>query len=145
MPVGAFSIFDTAASALAAQRVRMDVIANNLANANTAGRSGGEPYRRQVVVFAERATRATAPAPFAEAILPGGVDVVAVVPDDGPPRLVYDPGHPDADADGYVHLPNVNPMLELVDMISATRAYEASVGLISAARDVLAAALDILR
>ena len=143
--MGAFSLFDTAASALDAQRVRMDVIANNLANANTTRSLGGEPYRRQVVIFAERTGGARPPFGLADRITPAGVDVAAIVPDMSPFELVYEPGHPDADARGFVHLPNINPMLELVDMISATRAYEANASVVSSARDVLGAALDILR
>jgi flagellar basal-body rod protein FlgC len=120
---------DTSASALSAQRRRMDVIAQNIANAETTRTPEGGPYRRQQVVFTLDEQ--------------GGVEVSEVVQDPRPPRLVYQPGHPDADAAGYVALPNVNLVEEMVDMISAMRSYEANVTAINAAKAIEQAALDL--
>jgi len=120
---------DLSATALSAQRQRMDVIAQNIANAETTRTPEGGPYRRQQVVFT-----------LDDA---GGVEVTEVVEDPRPPRLVYQPGHPDADAAGYVALPNVNLVEEMVDMISAMRSYEANVTAISAAKTMDQRALDL--
>lgn len=120
---------DTSASALSAQRQRMNIIAQNIANAETTRTPEGGPYSRQQVVFA---------------LTPeGGVEVSEVVQDPRPPRLVFQPGHPDADAAGYVALPNVNLVEEMVDMISAMRSYEANVTAINAAKSMDQTALDL--
>ncbi len=126
-----------AASGMTAERLRMDVIAENLANANTTRTSAGGPYRRKEVVL-EPAGR-----PFADLL--AGVRVAAIVPDPRPPRQVYDPGHPDADARGYVALPNVSPVTEMVDLITASRAYEADVQVLATAKQMALRALDLLR
>lgn len=136
-------------SALTAERLRLDVIANNLANANTTRTAAGGPYRRQVTVFAPRGDEAQ----FLFPGLPGtgqtfrgrGVRVTAVADDPSPFKRAYDPGHPDADASGYVSLPNVNVVTEMVDMLAAQRAYEANVSAIVAARTMAQRALDIGR
>jgi flagellar basal-body rod protein FlgC len=132
-----FSSLDVSASGLSAQRRRMDVIAENIANAETTRTAAGGPYRRQQVVF--QALPAT----------PGaagrGVTVTEVVADPRPPRLVYRPGHPEADAQGYVRMPNVNILEEMVDMVSATRSYEANVAAINAAKQMTRKALEIGR
>ena len=120
---------DISASALSAQRQRMDLIAQNIANAETTRTPEGGPYRRQQVVFTLDDQ--------------GGVEVTQVVEDPRPPRLVYQPGHPDADAAGYVALPNVNLVEEMVDMISAMRSYEANVTAINAAKTMAQRALDL--
>src|SRR5512140_1372474 len=116
----ASNVFAVSASALAAQRQRMNVIASNMANAHSTRTVEGGPYRRQDVVFA------TAPG---DAGTPGleGVKVSSVVKDGSPFRMVYAPGHPDADQDGFVSMPNVNVIEEMVNMMMASRAYEASV------------------
>ncbi len=137
--------FDVSASGLRAQRLRMDVIAENLANAQTTRGTEGGPYRRKQVVFAA--------APLQGPGLPWGglmrqlqgVRVLAVVEDQTPLEAVYDPGHPDAGPDGFVLMPNVNPATELVDMISATRSYEANAAVIEALKKMAARALDIAR
>ncbi|MGE5593350.1 MAG: flagellar basal body rod protein FlgC [Betaproteobacteria bacterium] len=155
--MGIFSSFRISATGLAAERLRMDVIANNIANVNTTRTEDGRPYRRHEVVFraleagsgggneaAGVSGRVGAGLSASEA--PGrGVAVVAIVEDPSPPRMVYDPGHPDADAQGYVAMPNVDPVRELVDMISATRAYEANVTALDAAKTMAMKALDIGR
>lgn len=133
-----FRTFDISASGLTAQRLRMDTISNNLANVNTTRTASGEPFRRQMPVFAAR------PA-FGRSADVGGVRVVGVVRDNDPFRLVYEPGHPDADADGYVRMPNVNVVSEMVDMISASRAYEANIAALNAAKDMALKALEIGR
>jgi len=158
------------ASALTAQRFRMDTISNNLANVETTRGADGQPFRRQLVVFQERpiergqhfagemrraVLRRTRPE-HARGMgrgpqVPGrpntggGVQIAAIVPDDSELRRVYDPAHPDADEEGYVFFPNVNSVLEMVDMISATRAYEASVAAHNAARSMILKALEIGR
>ncbi|NLN26696.1 MAG: flagellar basal body rod protein FlgC [Firmicutes bacterium] len=147
-----FSSFDISASALTAERLRMDVISNNLANANTTRTPEGGPFRRQVVVFAPRdATRRFAPKRRAGAhpgqapVVGQGVRVVAIRDDDAPPRLVYDPSHPDADENGMVAMPNVDVVREMVDLISAARAYEANVTTINTLKNMALKALEIGR
>lgn len=145
-----FSTFDIAASGMTAERLRLDTIANNLANARTTRTDAGGPYRRQRVIFAPRETtavRSTVSSGNRTSFhAPGlGVRVVGIVSDDGPPRRVWDPHHPDADEEGYVDYPNVDVVTEMVDMISATRAYEANVTTLQAAKAMAQAALDIGR
>ena len=145
------SCIDIAASCMTAERLRLDTIANNLANAQTTRTEAGGPYRRQRVVFQERLREAQSPFRFASNRLqppraPGmGVRVVAIVHDDTEPRRVWDPHHPDADDEGYVYYPNVDVVTEMVDMISATRAYEANVSVLQAAKAMAQAALEIGR
>ena len=133
-------------SALKAQRLRMDVIAANLANAQSTRSADGGPYKRRDAVL-----EAT-PADRFEDMLGGGggesgmaVEVARVVEDTSPPRIVFDPGHPDADSRGYVAYPNINPVTEMVDLMAATRAYEANVAALNATKRVMEAALDIGR
>ncbi len=144
---GVFAPFAISASALTAERLRMDVISNNIANANTTRTIEGGPYVRQRVVFAPRfdATPAFAPlmAMMTPEGLPVGVRVVGIQKDPSPPRMVYDPGHPDANAEGYVAYPNVNTVNEMVDMISATRAYEANITAFNATKSMALQALSI--
>lgn len=130
-------------SALQAQRLRMDVIAANLANAQSTRTPEGGPYKRRDVVLE------ALPGGRFEDVLgaEGGsaVRVARIVEDTKPPRVVFDPGHPDADARGYVAYPNVNPITEMVDLMAATRAYEANVAAVNATKRVLEAALSIGR
>lgn len=140
-----FTTFDTAASGMTAERLRLDVIANNLANARTTRTAEGGPYRRQRVIFAPRERRDFFRL-FSGELSPGyGVRVVGIARDTQPPRLVWDPYHPDAGEDGYVRMPNVDVVTEMVDMISATRAYEANATVIQAAKAMAQAALEIGR
>ncbi|MEW6246998.1 MAG: flagellar basal body rod protein FlgC [Nitrospirota bacterium] len=135
-------------SALEAQRRRLNVIASNLANAHSTRTPQGGPYRRRDVVFQavpiagpfQRALRQAA-GPTAHAL--DGVKVARVVVDPKPGQTIYDPKHPDADEKGFVQLPNVNVMEEMVNMIGASRAYEANVQAINAARSMWNRALDI--
>lgn len=136
--MGSFSSFDISASGIHAQRVRMDVIANNIANAESTRTPDGGPYRRQVVTF-----RTIYREVVGNRVVPGGVMVDGILEDPTDYRVVYDPGHPDADANGYVRYPNVNVVEEMVDMISATRAYEANVAALNATKSMIATAIEI--
>ncbi|NLY29749.1 MAG: flagellar basal body rod protein FlgC [Firmicutes bacterium] len=136
-----FHTFRISGSALTAERLRMDTIANNLANANSTRTEAGGPYRRQMPVFSPRNESQPNPNDFRGA----GVRVIGIYEDPTPGRLVYDPEHPDADPEGYVHYPNVNVVTEMVDMISATRAYEANITVINSARSMAMKALEIGR
>lgn len=133
-------------SGLTAQRVRMDTIAQNIANASVTRTANGTPYRRRVVVFE---TRDDAP-DFAGLLNKEyenvkGVEVTAILEDPSPFKRVYDPEHPDADPEGYVNLPNVDTTKEIIDMMSATRAYEANVTAFNASKSMALKALEIGR
>ena len=144
------------ASGMTAERLRMDVVANNLANVNTTRTPGGGPFRRQEVALSPKGTS------FGETLaglssadsgggeddrgaVAGGVEVSGIVPDTRPFKRVYEPGHPDADKQGYVSLPNVDTVTEMVDMMSATRAYEANVSAVGAVKSMAMKALEIGR
>jgi flagellar basal-body rod protein FlgC len=146
--MGFYSSVEISASGLSAERLAMDVIANNIANANTTHAPGGGAFKRQLVVFAQSpggpVEDADDPQDI-EAMGQGGVRVLGVVQDRTPDRLVFDPSNPDADARGYVHYPNVSVVKEMVDMMAASRAYEANVSAIQEARNMSNAALNILR
>jgi flagellar basal-body rod protein FlgC len=144
-----FGGMEISASGLTAERLRMDVTAENLANAQTTHGANGQPYRRKEVVLQE------APGSFGATLSRamgggagsngGGVQVAGVVEDSTPLKRVYDPGHPDADAQGYVQMPNVDTVSEMVDLISASRAYEANVTAMNAAKQMFAHTLELLR
>jgi len=135
--------FAIAASGLAAQRTRMEIVASNLANARTTRSPEGGPYRRKEPLFVAEPVGA----PFEEALAGAlrSVRVQGIVEDPTPGVVRYEPGHPDADADGFVRYPNVDPIEEMVDMLSATRSYEANVTLVRSVREMLRSALGILR
>jgi flagellar basal-body rod protein FlgC len=126
--VSLFRVFDIASSALAAQSQRLNVVASNLANADSAVSSSGTPYKGRQVVFT-----ATPTARGAQGM---GVRVSAVVEDPSPPRLVYDPKHPLADAKGYVTMPNINVVEEMTNMISASRAYQLNLDMMNTAKSL---------
>ncbi|AAR33740.1 flagellar basal body rod protein FlgC [Geobacter sulfurreducens] len=140
-----FSAMQVSSSALSAERTRMNLISANLANANSTRTAEGGPYKRKDAVFA--ATQVGEG--FRSALdrmrknAPQGVQVTGIVEDPNPPRLQYDPSHPDADAKGYVALPNVNVVEEMADMIAATRAYEANVTAMQAAKNMALKTLEI--
>ncbi|MEB3285132.1 MAG: flagellar basal body rod protein FlgC [Candidatus Sericytochromatia bacterium] len=139
------SFFDSlhaSASGLTAQRLRMDVIANNLANANSTRGKDGQTYRRQMVMFESREVQQRDIADRTQGT-PLGVRVSKIIDDQSPLRLVYDPEHPDANPDGYVAYPNVNVIQEMTDMISATRSYEANVTVINSVKGMAGKALEI--
>lgn len=144
-----FRAIEASASGLTAERLRMDIIANNIANANSTRTAEGGPYRRQVAVFAPREA-STFAAVFGRSLdgdaqVGSGVRVVGIQQDPSPPKIMYDPSHPDADAQGYVRLPNVNVVTEMVDLISASRAYEANVTAMNSAKAMAMKALEIGR
>jgi flagellar basal-body rod protein FlgC len=146
---GIFSAFKITASGLTAQRLRMDVIAANVANAETTRTAEGGPYQRKVVVFStQEPQKQIAPlaARFADQKpATSGVRVEAILSDESRGHRVYDPDHPDADADGFVTYPNVNVVTEMTDMLSATRSYEANVTVFNALKAMALKALDIGR
>jgi len=123
----------------------MDVISNNIANVNTTRTAEGGPYRRQLVTFQPRTVEQGAFSHiFSQQLEAGnGVRVVGIIKDEAPLRKVYDPSHPDADIQGYVEFPNINIVSEMVDMITATRAYEANVTAVNAAKSMALKALEI--
>lgn len=131
---------ESTASALEAERIRMEVIGQNIANANTTRGVDGKPFRRQQVVF-ESVLRQELGAAGGPA--PAKVTVSKIVPDSRPFRLVYNPGHPDADAQGMVALPNISVHEEMADMIAAARAFEANLAVVKAARTMAAQTLTI--
>jgi flagellar basal-body rod protein FlgC len=146
--MGMFDAMEVSASGLTAERMRMDVVAENLANAQTTRGADGQPYRRKEVVLAERQAEGGFGAALRGAMTggkPGGVEVAAITQDQTPLKQVYDPGHPDADANGYVQMPNVDPVAEMVDLITAQRAYEANVTAMQAAKQMFAKTLELLR
>jgi len=132
------------ASALTATRLRMDVIAENMANADTTRTEHGDPYRRKYVVFQERKNDRDFATFFNRARkAPGGVRVLHIGRDPSEFKLDYNPTHPDADEDGYVRLPNVEVVQEMVDMMSAVRAYEANITALNAFKDMAVKTLEI--
>ena len=148
--MGMFDGLEISASGLTAERMRMDVVAQNLANAQTTRGADGQPYRRQEVVLQERTPTSGFGAALAGAMggrtgTPGGVQVAQIAKDQTPLKRVYDPGHPDADANGYVQMPNVDSVSEMVDLISAQRAYEANVTAMQSAKQMFSRTLDLLR
>jgi flagellar basal-body rod protein FlgC len=134
-------------SGLTAQRIRMNVISSNLANVHTTRTPGGGPYRRKDVVFASQPGDQS----FQNILgsrMPGGlsgVKVTGITSDPRPPLMKYDPRHPDADEKGFVALPNINMVEEMVNMISATRSYEANVAAVNATKSMAMKALEIGR
>ncbi|MFA5881230.1 MAG: flagellar basal body rod protein FlgC [Eubacteriales bacterium] len=144
-----FNAIDISSSGLTAQRLRMDTISENIANVNTTRTPAGGPYRRKVVLFESRENENRFAGVFNEALeqqkIGNGVRVVGIIEDSSPFKMQYDPNHPDADAQGYVRMPNVNIVTEMVNMISATRAYEANTTSIRASKDIALKALEIGR
>ena len=149
-----FGVMEVSGSALEAERIRAEVVAANMANAETTRAAGGGPYRRQQVVFTSEAPQSGfagqmlgaggSPIASSEPDI-GGVRVSAVVPDQTPFLRRYDPGHPDADKDGYVSYPDINPVTEMVDLMGATRAYGLNSSAVQAEKSMVSASLDILK
>jgi flagellar basal-body rod protein FlgC len=161
MPENIFATFKISGQGMSVQRMRLNAVANNIANANTTKGPDGNPYQREVVVV-----RAIPDSPF-EKELNGQLDLVRTdkvhssnvsIPgdqpdyrtmqaisakDSTPPRIVYDPSHPDADENGYVKMPNINVVTEMVEMITAQRAFEANAGVIEAAKNIVRDSLEI--
>jgi flagellar basal-body rod protein FlgC len=141
----AFNSLRISASGLSAERLRMDTIASNIANVTTTRGEDGQPYRRKVAMFQENLKREidNQTGKTSETLL--GVKAVGIEEDQSELRRVYDPTHPDADAEGYVNMPNVNILNEMADMIAATRAYEANVNTMNANKSMFLKALEIGR
>jgi flagellar basal-body rod protein FlgC len=155
---GLFGALGISASGMAAERLRMDVTAENLANADTTRTASGAPYQRKEVVL--QATSGTSFSNVLSTLQAGtvqvggsqpagsqqqGVEVAAIVADPSPARRVYDPGHPDADAQGYVTLPNVNTVTEMTDLIAESRSYEANAQALQSAKTLYTKTLELLR
>jgi flagellar basal-body rod protein FlgC len=138
-----FTAMEVSASGLSAERTRMNVAASNLANAQTTQAAGGGPYKRKDVTLQSVDVPGVQGTPFAQAVK--GVAVSQISQDTAPPRLEYDPGHPQANAQGYVAYPNINPVEEMVDMITASRAYEAGITSMTTAVNMAERALGIGR
>jgi flagellar basal-body rod protein FlgC len=166
-----FGLMETSGGAMQAERMRAEVVAANMANAETTRTGAGGPYRRQHVVFAANqgdpsfasslssaagnaAPGATGLPPLLNlapnsggsgATAPGGVHIAAVIEDSSTPLKRYDPGHPDAGPDGYVAYPDINPLTEMVDLMGATRAYGLNSSAVQAEKGMIAAALEIAK
>lgn len=145
-----FKSMNVSASGMTAERLRMDVISRNIANANATRTAAGTPYRRQVAIvrqingnsFEDILSKKNG---ISGNVSGNGVEVSNVVEDQSPFKRVYNPGHPDADLEGYVMMPNVDTVTEMINMISATRAYEANVTSLNSAKAMAMKALDIGR
>jgi flagellar basal-body rod protein FlgC len=137
---GAFAI---SSSGMAAERLRMEIIANNIANAQSTRTAGGGPFHRQEVVFAAVDGSVSTESGNGPGL--GGVKAVEVVDDPSPPQRIYMPGHPDADGDGYVSFPNVRLPIEMVNLLTAMRSYEANAKAAQTFRQMNEQALSLLR
>lgn len=145
-----FAMFDVSGSALTAERERAEIVASNMANAETTRTASGGPYQRQEVVFR---SAPVAKSSFAERLASAslddgsvqGVQVLQVASDPTPPIRRFDPSHPDADKDGYVSYPAINPVQEMVDLMSAARAYQLNISAIQSTKQMIQQSLAILR
>lgn len=141
-----FKSINTSATGLTAERLRMDIISKNIANANTTRTSSGMPYRRQVPIFKEKEGKT-----FTDFLnnakngnkVGNGVEVSAIVEDKSPFKRIYNPGHPEADEKGYVLMPNIDIVTEMINLISASRAYEANVTSLNSSKSMAIKALEI--
>ncbi len=149
-----FGVMDISSSALKAERVRAEVVAANMANAETTRTADGGPYRRQQVLFQQAGGDGFADSLMGaqmnlfgmpKSTVAGGVDVAGVVSDTSAPLERYDPTHPDAGADGYVAYPDINPLTEMVDLMGATRSYGLNATAVQAEKGMVASSLDILK
>ena len=142
-----FGMLDISSSALTAERERAEIVASNMANAETTSTPGGGPYKRQLVVFG---TARPGQGKFAETLSrfgdlhARGVRVEQVVQDTAPPIRRYEPGHPDADADGYVAFPDINPAQEMVDLMGSAQAYQLNVSAVQATKSMISETIQIL-
>jgi flagellar basal-body rod protein FlgC len=149
--MGLFDAIEIAGSGLSAERIRMDVTSENLANAQTTRGANGQPYQRQEVQLQQLGS-----AGFSSALegalgsttpgqAPGGVEVSGIVKDPTPDQLVYNPGSPEANAQGYVKMPNVNTVTEMVDLISESRSYQSDVTAMQTAKSMFTDVLGLLK
>ena len=147
--MGPFDMLQISASALSAERQRSEVITTNMANAETTHTDAGGPFTRKQVVFAGSSNASFHLAFASSSQLPGRtagtVRVAQVVDDTTPPVRRYEPGHPDADADGYVAYPAINPVQEMVDLMGSTRAYQLNASAVTAAKQMIQQSIDILK
>jgi flagellar basal-body rod protein FlgC len=163
-----FGLMDTSGGAMQAERMRAEVVAANMANAETTRTAAGGPYRRQHVIFsanqgdpgfldslASASATGTNGAPATASLLSPvsggagtvapGVHITGVVEDTAPPLVRYDPGHPDAGPDGFVSYPDINPLTEMVDLMGATRAYGLNASAVQAEKGMITSALEIAK
>jgi flagellar basal-body rod protein FlgC len=142
-----FSTLLVSASGMSAERTRAEVLAENIANADTTRTAEGGPYRRRDVLFQSEPVASDFSSVFETAFQDGtqGVAVSQIVTDNSDPILRYMPGHPDADKNGYVAFPRVNPAEDMVDLVETARAYQANVSAISAIKDMIARSIDLFR
>lgn len=149
--MGIFEAIGIAGSGLSAQRIRMDVTAENLANADTTRAAGGQPYQRQEVVLQQAGTGSFSGAlsgaiQQTEGAQPGaGVQVDGIVSDSTPDQQVYDPGNPEADAHGYVKMPNISTVTEMTDLISESQSYQSDVTAMQTSKSMFTATLGLLK
>lgn len=139
-----FSIFDISGSGLSAERIRMNVIANNIANANATETPEGGPYRREQVEFSSVLNKTMQRGDVKGTERLGGVKVQRILKSTEPFNKVYIPGHPKANAKGFVEMPNVSVMMEMVDLVTASRSYEANLAVINSSKDMSNRALSII-
>ena len=149
MNMGLFSTLEVSGSALAAERARAEIVATNMANAETTRTAQGGPFRRKMVVFSSAGASAFRLLLAGSSRLagrnPGGVRLVQVADDPTPPVMRYEPGHPDANASGFVAYPNINPIQEMVDLMGAVRAYQLNASAVTASKQMIQQSLDLLR
>jgi flagellar basal-body rod protein FlgC len=145
--VNLFSSLSVSASGMSAQRERTQVLVENLANSDTTRTPEGGPYRRKDVIFAEDDGAGSFSSAMDSAMgdTPGGVMVSDISVDNSAPEMRYMPGHPDANKDGYVAFPKMNPAEDMVDLLDASRSYEANVAAISAVKDMINKSLDLFK
>lgn len=144
-----FKSLNVSASGLTAERLRMDIISKNIANVNTTRTLAGTPYRRQMAVFMEQGTENSFDTILAKAkgqhSIGGGVEVSEIIEDQSDFKRVFNPGHPDANDEGYVLMPNVDVVSEMINLMSASRAYEANVTALNSSKSMAMKALEIGR
>jgi flagellar basal-body rod protein FlgC len=145
--MGLFDAINIAGSGLSAERVRMDVTAENLANADTTKAANGQPYQRQEVILKQAGTEGFDGVlqQASAAQEPDGVQVAQIVSDATPDQQVYDPGNPEADAQGYVKMPNISTVTEMTDLISESQAYQSDVTAMQTAKSMFSDTLEVLK
>lgn len=140
-----FGVMQVSASALGAERLRAEVVAGNMANAESTRTPEGGPYKRKEVVFESARDNAMQLAGTNSLSTVGGVRVRQIVADPSAPVMRYEPGHPDADASGYVAYPNINPAIEMTDLLGAVRSYQMNAAAVNASKQMIQQSIDILK
>jgi flagellar basal-body rod protein FlgC len=148
--MGLFDGYDVASSGMSAQRTRINIVSSNIANANTTRTTEGGPYKKQNVVFEEVLLEAAKQKSFTESanidpLSLRGVNIKEIIEAKDQPVMKYEPEHPDADKDGYVAYPNINPVIEMTDLVEAMRSYEANVSSFKSQKDIDTKTLEILK